>query len=341
MTPPRTLVTAFDAFLDYKAGKSENTLRAYRNDFVSITTLVSQSRDIPVEDMAITDVLDKYVLRPAFGTFATTHSRSSLHRCWSTWHTFGAFLVSDDLLDANPMSGVEKSSQAAPQGPPKSIEAEDVEKMLIQLALPDPDDVDGWRQRDLAIVLLGLLLGLRSGELSGLDIGDFTPTKDGSGAMTVTIRGKGQKVRVVTAEASLVSVLEMYLASRIERFPDHATSSRKSSKRLGAVIGEKEPLLVGGDGERITRGTLQYRTKRAYRKANIPSVQGANTHRLRHTFAITLASEGVPIHVLASLLGHSSLNTALKYLEASGRATRAATNTNPIYDVADRLSPSS
>lgn len=337
MTTPRTLASAFDAFLDYKAGKSVNTLRAYRNDFTSIASLVSQNLDLPIEELTVAGVLDKYVLRPAFGTFATTHSRSSMHRCWSTWNTFAAFLVSDNILNANPMTSVEKASQGDPPGPPKAIGPEDAEAMLIQLALPNPEDVDGWRQRDLAIVLLGLLLGLRSGELSALDIGDFVPTKDDSGAMTVTVRGKGKKVRVMAAESSLVAILEMYLKSRIERFPDHVTRAKKGRSRVWSRIDEKEPLLVGANGERITRGTLQYRTKRAYRKAGIPSVRGANTHRLRHTFAITLASEGVPINVLAGLLGHSSLNTALKYLEASGRATRSSTNINPITD---RISPS-
>lgn len=339
MTTPRTLVAAFDAFLDFKAGKSVNTLRAYRNDFASIAALVSKNLDRPIEDLTVADVLDKYVLRSAFGAFATTRSRASMHRCWSTWNTFAAFLVGDDILDANPMASVEKSSQGEPPGPPKSIEPEEVETMLVQLALPDPEDVDGWRQRDLAIVLLGLLLGLRSGELSALNIGDFSPIKDDSGAMTVTVRGKGNKVRVMTAEASLIAILEIYLKSRIARFPDHVTRAKKGRSRIWSQIEEKEPLLVGADGERITRGTLQYRTKRAYRQAGIPSVRGANTHRLRHTFAITLASEGVPVNVLAGLLGHSSLNTALKYLEASGRATRAATNVNPIYNMADRISP--
>ena len=43
MTTLHTLAAASDAFLDFEAGKSVNTLRAYRNDFASITDLVSQN----------------------------------------------------------------------------------------------------------------------------------------------------------------------------------------------------------------------------------------------------------------------------------------------------------
>jgi hypothetical protein len=47
------------------------------------------------------------------------------------------------------------------------------------------------------------------------------------------------------------------------------------------------PLFVGADGERITRGTLQYRVLRAFRRAGIDAdrARGALVHGLRHTFA--------------------------------------------------------
>ena len=43
------------------------------------------------------------------------------------------------------------------------------------------------------------------------------------------------------------------------------------------------PLFVGGDGQRITRGTLQYRALRAFRQAGIDSTRakGALLHGLR------------------------------------------------------------
>lgn len=339
MSESINLEAAFRAFLHYKAGKSENTLRAYRNDLNSITAQISSSTGIDVLDLTVADAFDKYALREAFAHVAANRSKATLRRCWSTWHVFGMFLVKDDLLVANPMPDVGKDSQNAPPGPPKSIEPEDVEAMLLQLAMPDPDDVRGWRERDLVIVLLGLLMGLRSAEMRELKVGDFTPSGDDSGAMIVTIRGKGNKVRQLAAEASLVAVIEVYLRSRLSRFPDHLKTTRRGGTSVWNRLRPDAPLLVGANGAEMTRGTLQYRTKRAYQKANIPPARGANTHRLRHTFAIALADEGVPIHVLSNLLGHSSLNTALKYLEASGRSTRLATNTNPIYQIADRLSP--
>ena len=55
------------------------------------------------------------------------------------------------------------------------------------------------------------------------------------------------------------------------------------------------PLFVGADGERITRGTLQYRVLRAFRRAGIDAdrARGALAHGLRHTFATELANADV------------------------------------------------
>jgi integrase len=46
------------------------------------------------------------------------------------------------------------------------------------------------------------------------------------------------------------------------------------------------PLFVGANSERITRGTLQYRVLRAFRRAGIDSdrARGALVHGLRHAF---------------------------------------------------------
>jgi hypothetical protein len=54
-------------------------------------------------------------------------------------------------------------------------------------------------------------------------------------------------------------------------------------------------LFVGADGNRITRGTLQYRVLRAFRRAGIDTerAQGALVHGLRHTFATELDLRGI------------------------------------------------
>jgi site-specific recombinase XerC len=61
----------------------------------------------------------------------------------------------------------------------------------------------GWPQRDLALILTGLLAGLRADELHGADVDDIGTTV-GGGAV-IHVRGKGSKDRAVAIVADLVA----------------------------------------------------------------------------------------------------------------------------------------
>ena len=124
----------------------------------------------------------------------------------------------------------------------------------------------------------------RSGSLSNHTVrADLRRTDDGA---VIHVRGKGGKDRRIPIEPALVEVLERYLDSRATRFP--ATAKRRSSPGGGlAAWPTAAPLFVGTDGERITRGTLQYRVLRAFRRAGIDAdrARGALVHGLRHCAA--------------------------------------------------------
>ena len=117
------------------------------------------------------------------------------------------------------------------------------------------------------------------------------------------VRGKGDKDRRIPVDAVLVDVLERNLDSRKILFP---TSTRRCSP-TGGLAGwpADAPLFVGGDGQRVTRGTLQYRVLRAFRQAGIDGTRakGALLHGFRHTFATELANADVSVYVLMNLPG--------------------------------------
>ena len=93
------------------------------------------------------------------------------------------------------------------------------------------------------------------------------------------------------------------------------------------------PLFVGADGDRITRGTLQYRVLKAFRRAGIDAdrARGALVHGLRHTFATELANADVSVYALMKQLGHESMVTSQRYVTAAGTETRSAAAQNKLY----------
>ena len=208
-------------------------------------------------------IIDTDAMRSAFAEYARTHEAASIRRCWSTWNVLCTYLFTAELIAANPMPMIGRPKQ--PKSLPKSLPAESVTALLAAVSAgPQRPRSTDWLERDRALIITGLLAGLRADEMLRANIGDLRRTDDGA---VIQVRGKGDKDRRIPVEAVLVDVLEHYLDSRKIRFPN---TTRRSSP-TGGLAGwpASAPLFVGGDGQRITRGTLQYRVLRAFRQAGI------------------------------------------------------------------------
>lgn len=317
----------FTEFLADRAVRkpSPHTAKAYRQDFEAIATLVAGTADGVLE--LRTTELNKNNLRAAFAVYAEAHSAASVRRCWSTWNTLCTFLYTAELLDANPMPLIGRPR--VPKSLPKSYPAEAVTELVAAI---DADQGsarrNAWPERDRAIVLTSLLAGLRADELINANIGDIRQTEDGG---VLHVRGKGNKDRRIPIGTALLDVLKEYLHTRTVRFPQ--AHRRSSGTDPLTRFSPTAPLFVGADGQRITRGTLQYRVLRAFKNAGINGERspGALVHGLRHTFATELANADVSVYTLMKLLGHESMVTSQRYVDGAGADTRSAAELNPLY----------
>jgi integrase len=237
------------------------------------------------------------------------------------------FLYTSELIAANPMPLVGRPKLAKTL--PKALPTDSVVALLAALdGDPERRRRTDWIERDRALILTALLAGLRADELLRANIGDLRRTEDGA---VIHVRGKAGKDRRIPIEPPLVEVLEHYLDSRASRFP---TAKKRSSPAGGlAAWSPTAPLFVGADGDRISRGTLQYRVLRAFRRVGIDGdrARGALVHGLRHTFATELANSDVSVYTLMKLLGHESMVTSQRYVTAAGTETRAAAAQNKLY----------
>jgi site-specific recombinase XerD len=129
-----------------------------------------------------------------------------------------------------------------------------------------------------------------------------------------------------------VSVIEDYLDSRARRFPP---TTRSSAQPGFSRWPANEPLFVGRDGQRITRGTVQSRVRRTFRRAGPHGqpVRGALVHASRHTYATELANSNVSVYTLMKLLGRESMATSQRYVAGAARETRAAAGQKPLYEL--------
>jgi site-specific recombinase XerD len=319
----------FSAFLADRAVRklSPHTAKAYGQDFVAIAELLAGDRAGIVE--LAPAVITKEAMGAAFAVYADNHEAASIRRCWSTWNTLCDFLYTSGLVVSNPMPLIGRPKVA--KSLPKGLGAETISGLLAAI-----DDDHGsrrrsdWPERDAALVLTVVLAGLRADELLRVNVGDIRITTEGG---VIQVRGKGNKDRRIPVEESLIKLLECYLDSRAVRFP---ADTKRRGRRTGiGAWPTTAALFVGNDGARITRGVLQYRILRAFKKAGLDSqrARGALIHALRHTFATQLANSDISVYALMKLLGHESMVTSQRYVDGAGAENRAAAARNPLYDL--------
>ena len=173
----------FSAFLADRAVRkpSQHTAKAYRQDFASIAKLIASDRAeiVQLEPADIT----KDAMRAAFAVYAETREPATIRRCWSTWNTLCAFLHTSECLQSNPMPLVGRPD---PKPLPKGLGAATVAGLLAAI---DSDAGSRHRsdrpERDRALVLTGVLAGLRADEIIGANVGTFASLTTAASSMSV------------------------------------------------------------------------------------------------------------------------------------------------------------
>lgn len=152
------------------------------------------------------------------------------------------------------------------------------------------------RYRDLAIIYLMLLCGLRSQEVLSIRLGDIAWDDK-----LLRVRGKGRRERVLPLADAILQVLLDYLS--LER-PKNAPTERLFVILQGARRGRA-----------MTSAGL--RSLFRHRRKTSGEIAEANPHRLRHTFGADMARSGVRLPILQRMMGHADSKTTLQYINLS------------------------
>lgn len=210
------------------------------------------------------------------------------------------YLVKCGVLEKNPMEEFEDTSlkTRSKKRVPVFLTHEEAKK-LVQ-SVQDFFDTRNYRklkwlkQRDRAIILLFLNTGMRVSELVQLDL---THIQEHQGQWRITVIGKGNKERMLKCNQSAAGALKEYLAVR-------------PTPRQGF----EQALFLNRDGGRISRVSVAKLINKYVKHAELPpKAKNISPHKLRHTHATLLLSNGENIRVVQEILGHSSINTTQIY----------------------------
>lgn len=148
--------------------------------------------------------------------------------------------------------------------------------------------------RDLAIVGLMLLQGLRSQEVLDLTRDDLLLSE-----AQIRVRGKGNKTRFLPLAPEANQLLDHYL--RLER-------PKTSSNAL--FVSLKGPARGARMSPAGLRSLFRYHRRTT-------GVKMANPHRFRHTFASDMVRAGVSLPALMQLMGHAQIQTTMVYVQVT------------------------
>ena len=146
--------------------------------------------------------------------------------------------------------------------------------------------------RDLAIVALMLLNGLRSREVLGLKLDDLLFSE-----AQMRVSGKGSRVRLLPLPPESIRLLQCYL---------------KTERPLTNTPEAFVCLKGRARGSAMTPAGLRS-LFRHHRSAT--GILPANPHRFRHTFGSDMIRAGVSLPALMRLMGHARIHTTLRYIQ--------------------------
>lgn len=180
--------------------------------------------------------------------------------------------------------------------PERSLDLITIQELERLMKAPDPSDLKGLRDR--AILELLFSTGLRVSELTALDT-DIDLSRD-----ELSVRGKGDKVRVVFLSPAAKQAVTAYLKARKDM---------------------EEPLFVDyGRGNktprRLTPRSVERMVKHYAIKAGI--TKKVTPHVIRHSFATDLLENGADLRSVQALLGHANIATTQVYTHVTDKHLR-------------------
>src|SRR6266487_2978316 len=219
---------------------------------------------------------------------------NSVNRSLVSLKRYFAWLVNAEQLKYAPTKVVKLVGEEASS--PRHLD--DQEEQALVATVTETGSV-----RDRAIIVLMLHTGLRARELCTLTRAQVKLSKR-SGSISVC--GKHNKYREIPLNATARAALLAY-DSTLQK-PSHDTTPLFPSEKRRTQLTE--------------RG-LGYLIKKYATKANLHNV---SPHDLRHRFGYRMAMS-VPLHRLAQLMGHDSLNTTMRYVQGTSSDLQQAVET--------------
>ena len=297
-------IEEFITFLDVEKNVSEHTLRAYKTDLHQLSKFWQQ---IAEKEEAEATTFDQIVRRYNVSLFYKKITKTSLARKLSTLRSFLSFLKAHGIHI--------KLTIKSPRLDKKLPCVLTIDEVFYLLdSIPKEKLPTKYPLRDKSIFELIYATGIRCSELVGITLEAINFEN-----MSIKILGKGKTERIVLFGNKAMNALQEYL------FQERPRMLKKH---------KHESLFVNCNGTPITQRSVQ-RIFEMFRKF-LKIDRKLTPHKIRHSFATHLLSQGTSLRVIQELLGHKTISTTQIYTHVSNKQlSRMCQEKHPLNDLDD------
>jgi site-specific recombinase XerD len=291
MTELHTLKRQFLEYLEIERGRSLKTVRNYDRYLARFFEYSKVKHPKDVTDDAVREF--RLWLNRQPGTDGETLKKRTQNYYLIALRSFLKYLTRREI-NSLPPDRIELAKV-----PERGLDLISGEELVRLLMSPDGSDLKSLRDRAMLEMLFST--GLRVSELCSLSR-DLDISKD-----EFSVRGKGEKVRVVFLSPEAKQAVKTYLSKRTDM--DDALFVR-----VGKTTSKEDGSL------RITPRSIERIIKCYAIKAGIS--KKVTPHVIRHSFATDLLQNGADIRSVQALLGHANINTTQIYTHITDKGLK-------------------
>lgn len=274
------------------ADKSQHTLTRYEKSIIEFYTFMEEKRGYQTEKDIITKTDWSCCQMFRNSLIGQGYNPKTVNNYLSALRTFFNFLMFTHRIEKNPFLQIERvSTNSVEEYERPYIQQEEFNKLIstIQTKIvgKKQDDFELTSSRDSLAIGIMLTAGLRISELLNIKDGDIDTD---TGILKVV--GKGKKFRRVKVGTANLQRLQEYLYVR------------KSYAQC-------DYLFVNRYGNKITSQAMNKNLKKYLERSGLNT--DVSCHGLRKSCATEYLNNGVAPVQIQELLGHSKLDTTMKY----------------------------
>ncbi|MDZ7807072.1 MAG: tyrosine recombinase XerC [Gracilimonas sp.] len=287
----KALIEKYLKYLSVERNASEHTITSYRNDLETFLNFTAEVEDNDPEEVDLSTVT-RLSIRLWLGDLSEKGmAKSTIARKVAALRSFFKYCFKRGHIDKNPAHFlvVPKKDKSLP----KTATVEDIERLMDAV---NTETTRGLQNRAILELFYGT--GMRLSELTGLNLTDIDLKQK-----QVTVKGKGNKQRIIPLGNTVSKVLNEFIEKRPELYGDRTDADAKKA------------LFIAASGQRIYDRAVGLIVEKYFKMTS--EVTQKSPHVLRHSFATHMLDNGADIRIIKEFLGHANLAATQVYTHTS------------------------